>query len=1220
MSGSRKASTSPFVVIVVLLVLIGAGVVAYFVQDRWLAVGPVVVAPGGVELRDRATSERLVEARNLSLAYLENKDFGKAEALLLELDRELPEERFGLRNLAVSQELALQQIAPSNAAELQGQGDKVLATLGRLGEREADSGVAELLRSRVLRKLGRLPEALAAAQTAADREPTQADYWYEIGMVAEEQGDTAARTEALRKAYELAPDNLFLMKDWLPLLARNQDASIVDAIARYREGLKPFAETIKAHSRIDVLQFLTDAETAAKAGNWPGVTGKVGGVSNVVKREAVAQADRLRLNRHSLEFVVLDFSPETLATLESAPQTEVPIPVSFEAWPLTAPSLPGVRDLVSLDWNLDGRTDLAVLSERKLSILTPADGAWTELASLDLPRAYAGMLAADLDDDVELPAAGEPPLPPGRCHQADPDFVLYGPEGLLLVESFKADAMSPRSLRLSAQSAGWEALTGITAAVLIDFDHEGDLDVIAAGDQGMSLWLNLGNLTFEDVSDRSQLPPADFAVTAMTAVDFDRDMDLDLILAGPKPGMLENLRYGRTRFRELPREFEPLQNGTRLFATELDGNGSWDLVATSIFGVGAVQTAMSPAGSVTPKSSQTLQQTWTDAVVCDFDNDGLLDCLAVSAAGLMGLRGDATGAWSEKSAVVTGDPTQATQATRIVVGDWDGDRDLDVVIAGEEGLSTFRNEGGSAHHVLEIAIRAQQNKGADPTASGRVNHFGVGSLIEAKSAGRYQAAVVSGQVTRFGLGKLAGADVLRVVWTNGIPRNLVSPKADEFICEEQKLEGSCPYLYTWDGEQFVFHTDLLWAAPIGLKFGETVVAPWREWEYLKIDGERLKPRDGRYEVRMTEELWEAAYFDEVKLYAVAHPADVQIHTNEKVGPPALAERAIHTARHPRLPISACDPTGRDQLPLIRERDDLYAKTWQTKFKQGLTNRHWVELNLGEIGAPKRVLLFLTGWMYPTDTAINVSLSQNPDLPEPQPPSLWAPDGKGDWREVRPYMGFPGGKTKTIVVDITDALTPGDSRLRIATNMEFYWDEIFFTVDEEPAPYREIELPLISAELRSRGGISATIVHPQFGPDRYDYQRVLPGEHWAPVDGCLTRFGDVLELLRERDDRHVIFAAGDEMALSFETLKEPLPEGWVVDFVIYNVGWDKDFNMNTVYGQTVEPLPFQAMTDYAHRNGKERRRDAAYRDYLLRYQTREQARGPFWEQIRDWKRP
>lgn len=1216
MSGSRKASTSPFVVIVILLVLIGAGVVAYYLQDRWLAVEPVA-GPAGAEKRDREASERLVEARNRSLAYLENKDFRKAEELLLELDRELPDERFGLRNLAISQELALQQIAPSNSAELQADGDKVLATLGRLEQREADSGVAELLRSRVLRKLGRLPEALAAAQTAAEREPKQADFWYEIAVVAEEQGNTAARTEALRKAYELVPDNLFLMKDWLPLLARNQDASILEAIPRYREGLKPFAETIRIHSRFDVLKFLADAETEAKAGNWPGVTGKVGGVSNVVKREPVAQADRLRLNRHSLEFAVLDFSPDTLATLDLTRPMEEPIPVAFEPWPLTASDLSGIRDVVALDWNLDGRSDLAVLSDHRLSILTPVDGGWSELASLDLPHAYAGILAADLDDDVELPAAGDPPLPPGRCHQADADFVLYGPNGLLLVESAKADATSPRALRLPAPSAGWDALTGITAAVLVDFDHEGDLDVIAAGDQGVSLWLNLGNLTFENVSDRSQLPPADFAVTAMTAVDFDRDMDLDLILAGPKPGILENLRYGRTRFRELPREFEPLQSGTRLFATELDGNGSWDLVATSISGFGAVQTAMSPAGSVTPKSSQTLQQTWTDAVVCDFDNDGLLDCLAVSPAGLMGLRGDATGAWSDKSAVVT---AGATQATRIVVGDWDGDRDLDVVIAGKEGLATFRNDGGSANHVLEIAIRAQQNKGADPTASGRVNHFGVGSLIEAKSAGRYQAAVVSGQVTRFGLGKLAGADVLRVVWTNGIPRNLVDPKADEFICEEQKLDGSCPYLYTWDGTKFVFNTDLLWAAPIGLKFGESVVAPWREWEYLKIDGERLKPRDGRYEVRITEELWEAAYFDEVKLYAVAHPADVQIYTNEKVGPPSVAERTIHTAKQRRHPVAATDPTGRDLLPLIRERDDLYAKTWQTKYKQGLTNRHWVELNLGEIGTPQRVLLFLTGWMYPTDTAINVSLSQNPDLPEPQPPSLWAPDGKGEWREVRPYMGFPGGKTKTIVVDVTDALTPGDPRLRIATNMEFYWDEIFLTVDEEPAPFREMELPLISAELRSRGGISATTHHPQYGPDNFDYQRVLPGEHWAPVDGSLTRYGDVLELLRDRDDRQVVFASGDEMALSFETLKEPLPEGWVLDFVIYNVGWDKDFNLNTVYGQTIEPLPFQTMTDYAHRNGKERRRDAPYRDYLLRYQTREQARGPFWEQIRDWKRP
>lgn len=165
---SRKAASSPVVVLVVLLLVVGLGAATFYLLVSRTPVEPVA-GPAGVEMRDRAASERLVEARNLSLAYLENKEFRKAEELLLELDRELPDERFGLRNLAVSQELGLQQIAPSNTAELQSEGDKVLATLSRLEQREADSGVAELLRSRVLRKLGRLPEALAAAQTAAER-------------------------------------------------------------------------------------------------------------------------------------------------------------------------------------------------------------------------------------------------------------------------------------------------------------------------------------------------------------------------------------------------------------------------------------------------------------------------------------------------------------------------------------------------------------------------------------------------------------------------------------------------------------------------------------------------------------------------------------------------------------------------------------------------------------------------------------------------------------------------------------------------------------------------------------------------------------------------------------------------------------------------------------------------------------------------------------------
>ena len=37
------------------------------------------------------------------------------------------------------------------------------------------------------------------------------------------------------------------------------------------------------------------------------------------------------------------------------------------------------------------------------------------------------------------------------------------------------------------------------------------------------------------------------------------------------------------------------------------------------------------------------------------------------------------------------------------------------------------------------------------------------------------------------------------------------------------------------------------------------------------------------------------------------------------------------------------------------------------------------------------------------------------------PSIWVADEGGQWREAIPYIGFPGGKTKTIAVDVSDAL-------------------------------------------------------------------------------------------------------------------------------------------------------------------------------------------------------
>ena len=46
-------------------------------------------------------------------------------------------------------------------------------------------------------------------------------------------------------------------------------------------------------------------------------------------------------------------------------------------------------------------------------------------------------------------------------------------------------------------------------------------------------------------------------------------------------------------------------------------------------------------------------------------------------------------------------------------------------------------------------------------------------------------------------------------------------------------------------------------------------------DYVLI-GDKLKPKDGQYILKITEELWETAYFDQVKLITVDHPASNQI--------------------------------------------------------------------------------------------------------------------------------------------------------------------------------------------------------------------------------------------------------------------------------------------------------------------------------------------------------
>ena len=53
---------------------------------------------------------------------------------------------------------------------------------------------------------------------------------------------------------------------------------------------------------------------------------------------------------------------------------------------------------------------------------------------------------------------------------------------------------------------------------------------------------------------------------------------------------------------------------------------------------------------------------------------------------------------------------------------------------------------------------------------------------------------------------------------------------------------------------------------------------------------------------------------------------------------------------------------------------------------------------------------------------------------------------------------------------------------------------------------------------------------------------------------------------------VVIGAGDEIRVQFSLPESDPPPGWTRDFILHCVGWDKDADLNTLSGQSTEPLP------------------------------------------------
>ncbi|MDQ3674484.1 MAG: CRTAC1 family protein, partial [Gemmatimonadota bacterium] len=677
--------------------------------------------------------------------------------------------------------------------------------------------------------------------------------------------------------------------------------------------------------------------------------------------------------------------------------------------------------------------------------------------------------------------------------------------------------------------AGVAEVKGAHKALFVDLDHDGDLDILLLSRVQRTVYRNNLDGTFSDVTAGFGLGGAGDTRDAAFA-DFDGDGRVDLFFTSATENSALFRNGGALRYSDATATSGLVNAGPGgpTAAGDYDNDGLLDLFAAGTAGAEGALWRNTGAGVFTrdTRSNAAMQilrrVEGSAATFLDYDNDGWLDLVVAgaplgggsAAPGIFLFRNDGTGRLLDRSTVIP-TPARTAGGTAIAVSDVDDDGDQDLVLIDGAGAPRLlRNDFGNSNLSVKVELKGLR------TGSGKNNAFGIGARVELRAGEIYQTRVATGRTTHFGLGPHLKADVLRVEWPNGVPQSVYFPGSDQDVVEQEMLKGSCAFAYTWDGERFRFVTDAMWRSalgmPLGLMGSTSAFAPaGASQEYLRIPGDALKPRNGRYVLQLTEELWETAYTDEVKLIAVDHPDSVDVFVDERFVPPGpVALRLFQVAKR-TAPLSAVDERGNDVLPALRKSDDVYVSNLTPTQYQGVVEPHDLVMDLGaEAGAPG-TFLFLRGWIYPTDASINVAVSQQPATILASP-SLEVRNARGEWETAIANIGFPSGKDKTVIVDLAGKFPTADHRVRIRTTMQIYWDQAFVSRALPDNPVKITTLSPVSADLHFRGFSRMYRKGGRYGPYWFAYEDVEKESPWRPIEGAFTRFGDVLPLLLSAD--------------------------------------------------------------------------------------------------------
>ena len=117
---------------------------------------------------------------------------------------------------------------------------------------------------------------------------------------------------------------------------------------------------------------------------------------------------------------------------------------------------------------------------------------------------------------------------------------------------------------------------------------------------------------------------------------------------------------------------------------------------------------------------------------------------------------------------------------------------------------------------------------------------------------------------------------------------------------------SCPFIYSWDGEQWVFDAE---------PYGGATTKGLERADFSEL--ENLVAVDGEYRLRITNEVNESQYTNLLELWAVHHRAGTRVVANEF--------GTLYTVTQPVSAFSAVDASGKDLRPWLEATD---GRVWE----------------------------------------------------------------------------------------------------------------------------------------------------------------------------------------------------------------------------------------------------------------------------------------------------